>query len=136
MFFPGRYMLRIYLLEKMGDDGKFHRESDSSKPPPTRTLDSRGSIFSKLRIKSWSFSRLCMAGDWRNMENSQQKIASKKVDHEGPTTKKKCGKFGSYPFKVDINLFFSSSGQRNLLQTMRCPPASVEEYQDFAKHVS
>lgn len=58
------------------------------------------------------------------------------MDHEGPTTKKKCGKFGSYPFKVDINLFFSSSGQRNLLQTMRCPPASVEEYQDFAKHVS
>lgn len=106
MFFPGRYMLRIYLLEKMGDDGKFHRESDSSKPPPTRTLDSRGSIFSKLRIKSWSFSRLCMAGDWRNMENSQQKIASKKVDHEGPTTTKKVWKFWILPFQGRYQSFF------------------------------
>lgn len=27
-------------------------------------LDKRGSIFSRLRMKSWSFSKLCIAGDW------------------------------------------------------------------------
>ena len=41
-----------------------------SYPPPYPLLhhsvafDSRGSIFNKLRMKSWSFSRLCIAGDW------------------------------------------------------------------------
>lgn len=90
----------------MGDDGKFHRESDSSKPPPTPTLDSRGSIFSKLRIKSWSFSRLCMAGDWRNMENCQQKNRFKKGGPWRTHHKKKVWKIWILPFQGRYQSFF------------------------------
>ena len=90
----------------MGDDGKFHRESDSSKPPATPTLDSRGSIFSKLRIKSWSFSRLCMAGDWRNMENCQQKNRFKKGGPWRTHHKKKVWKIWILPFQGRYQSFF------------------------------
>ncbi len=55
---------------------------DSSKLPNS-TFDSRGSIFSKLRIKSWSFSRLCMAGDWRS---PHMKLSTKKPGKGGPWT--------------------------------------------------
>lgn len=55
--------------------------------------------------------------------NSQQKIASKKVDHEGPTTTKKVWKIWILPFQVRYQSFFWA-----LASEISCKPCAVLQH--------
>ena len=107
MFFPGRYMLRIYLLyRKNGGWWKIPSRVWLIKASPNSHLRQ-----SRIHLQQTTHKVVVIQQTlhgWRLAKHGKfsTKIASKKVDHEGPTTTKKVWKIWILPFQGRYQSFF------------------------------